>query len=104
MSTTFWILAFPDIPRPIGGIKQMHRLCEYLNACGHSSVLVQNDKDFHPNWFSSSVPTISKAHLIKSVSLNVDNDDLRNLIHGVSSIRPGIRKIIFNQNSSYTSS
>ena len=61
MSTTFWILACPDIPRPIGGIKQMHRLCEYLNACGHSSVLVQNDKDFHPNWFSSSVPTIPKA-------------------------------------------
>ena len=49
----FWLLAYPDLPKPVGGIKQMHRVAEAIQACGHEVVLVQDSADaFHPGWFT----------------------------------------------------
>ena len=56
----YW-LALPDIPRPIGGVKQMHRLAEALNNHGREATIIQDDAKFHPGWFESNVNTISLA-------------------------------------------
>ena len=69
MSFHFWLLVFPDINKPIGGVKQMHRLCESLIGLGHKATVVQDDCLFHPEWFTSSVPTISKKEWFSSINL-----------------------------------
>ena len=104
MKLTFWILVFPDILKPIGGVKQLHRLCEILISLGHDSFLVQEDASFHPRWFSSSVPTISKSDWFKLDLSSSSNYIIlaETFVSAINLFKPGIRKIIFNQNSSYT--
>ena len=105
MSFHFWLLVFPDINKPIGGVKQMHRLCESLIGLGHKATVVQDKSSFHPNWFTSSVPTISKKEWFSSINLSPSRDYIilaETFTSGIPLIKPGIPKIIFNQNSSYT--
>lgn len=105
MSFHFWLLVFPDINKPIGGVKQMHRLCESLIGLGHKATVVQDNCLFHPNWFTSSVPTISKKDWFSSINLSPTHDYIvlaETFVSGIPIIKPGIPKIIFNQNSSYT--
>ena len=42
----YWLALHPDIERPIGAVKQMHRYADALTA------------SFHPGWFPSRVATI----------------------------------------------
>ena len=51
----------PDIRKPIGGAKQMHRFAEALMHCGRQATLIQESADFHPGWFESHVQTIALA-------------------------------------------
>ena len=37
----YWLSLHPDIKRPIGGVKQMHRLAEAIQCCGHEAFLIQ---------------------------------------------------------------
>ena len=55
----FWFLAYPDIPKPVGGIKQIHRLAELLESLGFRSCLVQQKATFHPQWFESSLKLLT---------------------------------------------
>ena len=55
----YWLLLNRDVRKPIGGVKQMHRLAEALTACGRSATIIQEDDLFHPSWFNSSVDTVS---------------------------------------------
>ena len=101
----FWLTAFPDINRPIGGIKQIHRLAESLNILGHEATIVQEDENFVPGWFQSSVSTISKADWLKINCLDSQVDIIimpETFLSVVSAYHPHIKKIIFNQNGSYT--
>ena len=101
----FWFLAFPDLPKPIGGVKQIHRVSEALNSLGYSSTVVQDDASYRPKWFSSSVNTISKKDFFKHCGLNESNDIIvlpETFIAGLNSIHQTIPKIIFNQNVGYT--
>lgn len=101
----FWFLVYPDIPKPIGGVKQIHRAAEAIKNLGYISTLVQDNSDFHPGWFSSSVKTISRAEFFSYQSLSSESDIIvvaETFVPICLSIFPGIPKIIFNQNGSYT--
>ena len=60
-SRRYWLAIHPDISKPIGGVKQMHRFAEALVLCGRQATLIQEQADFHPGWFESQVDTISLA-------------------------------------------
>lgn len=101
----FWFLVYPDIPKPIGGVKQMHRAAEAISKLGHNAVIVQDNKSFHPGWFSSSVSTIAKNEWFSShiPSPKVDIIVIAETFVPIClKIFPGVPKIIFNQNGSYT--
>ena len=63
----YWLALHPDIPRPIGGVKQMHRFAEALNYLGRDVKIVQDKASFHPGWFSN-VLTISQSELLRLFS------------------------------------
>lgn len=101
----FWLPLHPDVVRPIGGVKQVHRLGEQLIGLGYGATIVQSDKHFRPGWFSSKVPTcsLSKGKVFQ------DLDPLTNtvilpetFIPFVPWYAPHLPKIVFNQNFSYT--
>ena len=105
-SKRFWIIAYPDLIKPIGGIKQLHRISEILSSLGFSSYLIQDSISFHPSWFSSNVKTISKDEFFNNVTLDPLFDVLIlpetyvPIVHTIVDV--SIPRIIFNQNSSYT--
>ena len=66
----YWLALHPDIRKPIGGVKQMHRFAEALNACGRQATLIQERADFHPGWFESKVETTSFTEWKKRQDLN----------------------------------
>ena len=102
---TFWIVLFPDLDFPSGGVLQLHRFAEILCSLRCKVHIVQENSDFHPSWFTSSTPTISSAewnfgeHLEPNLDVIVLPETYVHLIH---KFKPSIRKIIFNQNTSYT--
>ena len=102
----FWFLAYPDIPKPIGGIKQIHRVAELLESLGFQSCLVQERASFHPQWFESSVRTISREEWKETQNnLNPKIDLIviaETFLPIISSLPQSIPVIVFNQNSSYT--
>lgn len=101
----FWFAAYPDIPRPIGGIKQIHRLAEAFQELGCKSFVIQDDSQFHPGWFKSRVNTIS-LNKFRKIQPSLGSSDFlvipETYVPVIDSYFPGVRKIIFNQNSSYT--
>ena len=105
-STRFWFALHPDIPRPIGGIKQAHRLAEALIECGCEANIIQESADFHPGWFRSSVPTIGIDDWSRLRSQLSPLHDVvvlpETYLPLFESYAPGLPKIIFNQNASYS--
>jgi len=100
----YWLAAHPDLNKPIGGIKQLHRLAEALHACGREATLIQDDAAFHPGWFQSHVPTISfsafcQTPLQPSADLVVLPETF---IPAMPRYAPGIPKLIYNQNGAYS--
>ncbi len=103
---TYWIAILVDSKVPIGGVKQLHRLAEAISQCKRQAILIQNDSSFHPAWFPSNVRTISFNDwntLLPTLS-PIDNIIVipETLVSSISKFAPGIRKIIFNQNASYS--
>lgn len=101
----FWFAIHPDIQRPIGGVKQIHRLCEVLTSLGYEATLIQDDSNFKPEWFTSEVKTISRYQINASVSLSRNRDILvlpETYVNHFRDYANGIPKIIFNQNGAYT--
>ena len=102
----FWFLAYPDIPKPVGGIKQIHRVAELIDSLGFQSCLVQQNATFHPQWFESSVRTVDldQWHELQN-ELNPNLDYIviaETFIPIIESLPQSIPVIVFNQNSSYT--
>ena len=101
----FWILAFPDITKPIGGVKQLHRLCEILSSLKYECYLVQEHNEFHPGWFQSNVNTVSRISWLSRTDLTKNRDIIiipETFLPAVTAIFPSLKKILFNQNFSYT--
>lgn len=53
------VLCLPDQTKPIGGVKQLHRLVEALQQLGHDAAVVSETDGFRPDWFASTAPTRS---------------------------------------------
>ena len=101
----FWFLVYPDLPKPIGGVKQIHRVAEILSNIGHDVFLVQDDCNFHPGWFSSNLQAVSKSEWFSKTNLSPLHDFIvlaETFVPHLDQIFPHISKIIFNQNSSYS--
>ena len=101
----YWLALHPDIHRPIGGAKQMHRLAEALNHLGREARIIQDKEDFHPGWFKSKVQTISVSKFKSSSELKTTRDILilpETFLPTIPTYAPGLSKIIFNQNGAYS--
>lgn len=99
MIPTVYVLC-PDLNSPFGGVMKLYELVDTLNANGIKSFIVHEDKNLAIDWFSHSTP------IIDFKSLKVSTDDLLIIpeVFGsqILDFYPGVRKIIFNQNSFYT--
>lgn len=96
---------YPDIKKPIGGVKQIHRFSEILNELGCNSFIVQEDSTFHPGWFNSHVSTVSRNDwLCRNLSPRSDIIIVPEtfITHLFKLGHPDIPRVIFNQNASYT--
>lgn len=101
----YWLASHPDVSRPIGGVKQIHRLAEALVSCGRQATLIQESAGFHPGWFSSEVQTIGFKQWSQKTDLSPEQDVVvlpETFLNGFDSYAPGLPKLIFNQNASYT--
>jgi hypothetical protein len=97
----------PDIDRPIGGVKQLYRHVEHLNALGWDAKLLTQNSGFRPSWFVSSAPTTSLQESVQSGDLDPGETvlvlpetycaaDLRSVANTDLS---GFSRVIFNQNA-----
>lgn len=107
MSVHYWLALHPDIPRPIGGVKQMHRLAEAIVACGRQATIIQESADFHPGWFNSNVNTISFSEWVKlrDSSLSRTHNVIifpETFLSTIIKYSAGFPSVIFNQNCAYT--
>jgi len=104
----YWLILHPDVKRPIGGVKQMHRLCECIARSGRHCSLIQDSENFHPSWFTSNVSTISKSSWINlrdTEQLKPETDVLvapETFASIVFSYAGDLPIVLFNQNGSYT--
>lgn len=105
LSRRYWFALHPDLNRPVGGVKQIHRLAEAVIKSGREAFLIQDDPNFHPGWFSSNIATISKDRWSQLTDLNPVYDTVvlpETFILGLQTYSHGLPTIIFNQNGSYT--
>jgi len=103
-SFKLWIFLASDVERPIGGVKQLYRFCEACQTLGVTSTVIQKSQSFRPSWFTSEAPAISLA-AFNSLKLNPSVDLLvipETVVDSTQSFHPQLKRIIFNQNSSYT--
>ena len=104
MAFRYWLALHPDLKKPIGGVKQMHRLAESLLRINRDAYIVQDDATFHPSWFTSDVKTIDLKSW-NDLELHPEVDRVivpETFISIIPRYAISIPKIIFNQNSSYT--
>jgi len=101
----FWIVLFPDISHPVGGVLHLHRFANALKNIKQEVYLVQDDPLFRPSWFASSLKTISADSWEFGRHLDPSHDIIvmpETYVQRINDFNPAIPKIIFNQNTSYT--
>lgn len=101
----YWLALHPDVRRPIGGAKQMHRLAEALTHLGREARIIQDNADFHPGWFSSNVLTISQSEFRTCTELRPDRDIVilpETFLPALPKYAPSLPKVLFNQNGAYS--
>ena len=101
----YWLALHPDIRKPIGGAKQMHRFAEALMLCGRQATLIQEKANFHPGWFESQVNTIALANWHQRCDLDPYTDVVvlpETFLPALPRYGPGLPKLIFNQNGAYS--
>ena len=98
----FWFLAYPDLTKAIGGIKQIHRVAEIIEELGCQAFLVQDQADFHPHWFESTVNTVSRNDWMSRTDLDplLDIIIFRKPLFHLFQLCFLYSQIIFNQNVS----
>ena len=101
----YWLALHPDINKPIGGAKQMHRFAEALMRCGRETTLIQERANFHPGWFESQVHTISLADWRQRRDLDPRTDVVvlpETFLPALPRYGLGLPKLLFNQNGAYS--
>lgn len=100
----------PDLDRPIGGAKQVHRQVEHLVALGWDAAVVAAKAGFRPSWFASQAPVLayddcrdrgelSSEHtvlVLPETYLGINLAD-----YGGVDLR-GQPRVVFNQNAYYS--
>jgi glycosyltransferase involved in cell wall biosynthesis len=90
----------PDDNRPVGGIKELYRHVDILNAHGYKATLVHRKKGFRCTWFENEtrVDTMARISPDKFDFVVVPE------VNGPQALDvfPETKKIIFNQNAHYT--
>ena len=103
----YWLVCHPDLQRPVGGVKQIHRLAESIKSCGRQATIIQTDSQFHPGWFCSDVDTISHKEWLElrksnQITLLIFLFSLKLIFLKFQNIPMTLLSVVFNQNSSYT--
>ena len=101
----YWLALHPDIHKPIGGVKQMHRFAEALTRCGRQATLIQERADFHPRWFQSKVQTIARVDWMQRSDLDPRTDVVvlpETFLPAIPHYGASLPKLIFNQNGAYS--
>ena len=101
----YWFALHPDLRRPIGGVKQIHRLVEVLGQLGREATIIQQDASFHPGWFSSRVATIGLEQFNARGDLTPKSDVIvlpETFLPALPRYAPGLPKLVFNQNGAYS--
>ena len=101
----YWLALHPDLRKPIGGAKQMHRFAEALVRCGRQATLIQERANFHPGWFESQVSTIALADWRQRSDLNSRTDVVvlpETFLPTLPRYGQGLPKLLFNQNGAYS--
>ncbi len=104
------VLCLPDLDRPIGGVKQLHRHVEHLVALGWDAAILTDAPGFRPSWFKSDAPSLSlpESHargeldpdqcvlLLPETYVDADLANFRGLDLS------GLARVVFNQNAYYS--
>jgi len=101
----YWLALHPDLRRPIGGAKQVHRLAEALGQLGRQARIIQDNASFHPGWFHSTVATIGRKEFLTRTDLRPDRDVVilpETFLPALPTYAPGLPKLVFNQNGAYS--
>ena len=101
----YWLALHPDIRKPIGGAKQMHRFAEALKSCGRRAILIQEQAGFHPGWFESQVEAIALADWRQRNDLDPRRDVVvlpETFLPALPRYGPGLPKLLLNQNGAYS--
>ena len=101
----YWFALHPDLSRPIGGAKQVHRLVEALGTLQREATIIQQEASFHPGWFSSQVATIGLEQFQARGDLRPDRDVIvlpETFLAALPRYAPGLPKLVFNQNGAYS--
>ena len=83
----------------------MHRLAEALTHLGREARIIQDNAEFHPGWFKSTVLTVSYSEFRSSIQLRPDRDIIilpETYLPVLPRYAPGLPKLIFNQNGAYS--
>jgi hypothetical protein len=85
----------PDLERPSGGVRTIYRHVDGLNAVGLEAAVVHARRGFRCTWFDN-------ATRIEHLPIRLDPSDVVVLpeqhVKLMTSLAPGIRKVVFNQN------
>lgn len=63
----------PDVEKPIGGAKQVHRQVEQLVALGWDAAVVAEKAGFRPGWFESQAPVLAFSDCREQGELRSDH-------------------------------
>ena len=105
MRAVYWIVIFPDLDTPSGGIKQLHRFGECLRLLNHTVYIVQSSSSFRHGWFDSEIPRVSQADWDYGRGLDPNSNIIvlpETFVAQINRFPSGVPKIIFNQNTAYT--
>jgi len=58
----------PDRNKPLGGVKQLYRLVDVLNAMGHEAYILHKKKNFRVTWYKNETPIASFAGVFKKLN------------------------------------
>lgn len=110
MNLRIGFLCLPDIDSPIGGVKQIYRHVEHLQALGFHAFVISEHPSFQLSWFTSDAPVLGIDQFFASSEWNENNTLLvipETYINLQLSTVCGhdlscYRYVVFNQNAYYT--
>jgi glycosyltransferase involved in cell wall biosynthesis len=104
------VVCLPDVDRPIGGVKQLYRHVEHLQAQGWDAKVLTQNSGFKPGWFTSSASTAALRESHKAGELDPTSTILvlpetyvnANLSSFEGVDLSGFARVILNQNAYYS--